>query len=1520
MLAEYPAPQVPSADANGGIRYQDVQAPDGLIQVRLGPVLSPQPIPGDLIELFWGEDPNDPNLDLKPPAAQLTIQEVTTYYVLNVRAAFVFEVGSGMQPVFFRLRTSSAWLYSEVTPIDVKLDVPGGFDPESSTEWINENLSPPVPESTDIGEDEAAKGVDVSIAPWENMDEGDRLTLAWSMQRISHPKLESGDVDQPVVVHVPPEAIQAGGDGDGLIVRYEIYDRVKNWSKWSLEARVNVEVDPNLLAAPLVVLAPSGELNLDELGSQDVQVMVMDAKIAPQSQIELTWNGQTADGNPVVRTVRGTYTGAFLFLNVPNEAAAAVAQGLAVLSYTATLAGVTQRSRRTTVRVIGEVQGLDAPSVEEAVGDELDPAGNATVRIEPYAIMEAGDIVLLRWVGAKANGDPTMYTKEQPITSGMKGNPVRIPIPAAELSVLNGGTVRVSYWVYPVGGGGPLESPEAAYRVGAEETLLPPPVVDYLDDGSGVLDPDRVPPAGTTLTVPAGANTQAGDEVRVEWLGKTGQPTDTYRDSFPVGGGTEGHPLPFPIDKSLVVNNLNASVTARYDVVRSGATLPAETVTFRVESAAAPNLPAPTVDGESGGLLDPDAWPSGTTLRVPAGVTVSQDRVDVFWQGRTGGEPDSFTDWLLVSAGMAGREVPFDVAYPYIDLNRGVQIEARYEITRAGNRLSSSVRAFLVGRVQRLPAPTVTEASGGVLDPADAPGGATVVVPVSAALKAGDEVTVHWEGAPGAGTTTVSKTVTGGGADKELPLIVPASAISPNIGRSVDIYYEVVRFNGGDVELSSTLTLRVEQTTEELLPPTMPDAQDGKLDPASVVGSGTAVVVAPYPGMEPGERVTLTMMGNGGGGSFTDFKDITGNSTGKPVDFSIPLARLVPNDGQAPVHVYFEVERLNGKVSQSSELIVAIARAALPAAEIDEADDDNLNPDDVPNGCTLRVRVAAKLRLGDIVELRWAGAPGDGSTTLRRTVQAGDVGKDLLEVLPFRYIEPNIGRTVELSYFIDRSDPLENETSPPSVYQVERRLGNGALLVLGARHNRSLYRESSAPRWLSAFNQQTSIPMLVEWQYEGEVASTSGTTFRDTKPHLLLHVRSADDRVTLNPANFVGSGSDSTATGVAAFVAHLDAGNMIGWGNALYGGNIPPTLITLDDIAEVTSTQSAFAARRTNNLVPVWGNASQGGSNAPAVEMVQVIGNSTAMAARTRNNSVVAWGTAANGATVPAPIAALTDIVGLYAAGSAFAGLRTAGHVIAWGVAAYGGTVPADIAALNDIADVCGDYTAFAALRRNGHVIAWGAAADGGTVPAAIAARNDIIEIRATARAFAVRARDGHVLAWGNAAYGGTVPADIAALNDIIEVSGTWGAFCARRANGTVVAWGNNAKGGLVPADIAALHDIVQVTGTAGAFAAIRRNGAVVAWGDQVRGGNTAPVAAQLTDVRAIYANTEVFAALTADKRVVTWGVAAAGGDSSAVQPVLRNGISYEATAASRGLAVQASRMQGATAPTSAIG
>ncbi|MCD9116520.1 hypothetical protein M3M50_07930 [Pseudomonas bijieensis] len=645
-------------------------------------------------------------------------------------------------------------------------------------------------------------------------------------------------------------------------------------------------------------------------------------------------------------------------------------------------------------------------------------------------------------------------------------------------------------------------------------------------------------------------------------------------------------------------------------------------------------------------------------------------------------------------------------------------------------------------------------------------------------------------------------------------------------------------------------------------------------------------VTIPAGNLVEGDTVLLHWADAAGVVSAYDAKRFyTRNDLGKPLYFTVPQAQ-VSRFLNCSVVLAYEVERLAGGENEPSEaLAFQVAKMPLPAPIIVQAKEDQLNPDDLPDSATVRIPREAWLNPADVVRLSLIGIPGEGSTVVTHKVLSGESGKALEIAMPYGVINANEGRSIVLSYTVNGGEP-----SPQAEYQVKRDIGSGELRVMGARYNRGLYRCSGCSRRLSAFHASTGRPILAQWQYDGDDAWVTGTSFRDTDSSRPLRVRTTDFQITVNPANVLGNGLDSVVTGEAAFIALRGMGDLVGWGSAIEGAKIPPTIISMDDMVEVSATAGAYAARRANGNVVAWGLATHGATmgELSRLDFTQVVGNGAAFAGIKRSGQLVAWGDPERGGFLPAPIDGYTDIVRVFGGASAFVAIRRTGEIVSWGAAASGGELGEEIGQLNDIDDVMGNYVAFSALRKNRRLIAWGGAEQGGALPEEIAYLDDIVELScANAQAFVARRASGHIVAWGEVTHGGVLPDLIRDLDDIVEVVANWHSFVARRENGHVVAWGAAETGGELSDEIARLNDIVQVVGSSRAFAALRKDGSVMAWGDITVGGDASPVAGGLTDVLAIYGNSHGFTALTGDGRVVTWGHAAGGGDSDAVQSLL---------------------------------
>ncbi|MDI3397966.1 hypothetical protein QLG12_07065, partial [Pseudomonas sp. V88_4] len=749
--------------------------------------------------------------------------------------------------------------------------------------------------------------------------------------------------------------------------------------------------------------------------------------------------------------------------------------------------------------------------------------------------------------------------------------------------------------------------------------------------------------------------------------------------------------------------------------------------------------------------------------------------------------------------------------------------------------------------------------------------------------------------------------------------------LKPGEGGTLVVSYDVLSEgeNGEIVRRPSAPAspLNIGEPKLELVKPILLGEKDGALEPKDLP-NGISEVTCPNPVNNPTKAkdvVHWQLHDDQGALLFTDSKSLNSLSAGKPVKFPLNAAFVQQyfeaRRGEQLSVRYHIVRFESGKTSYSNPKVFTIGTSQqqrLDPAEFKEAKGDQLNPDHVTAGATIIINASARLKADDEVIVTVAGK---SPTTLPAyPVKPTEADKELSSIkVPHSVILAEDGNTIELTYTVKRKAGGTDDPSVPAVYDVSNVIGAGKLKVMGARHNRSVYWASRASRWLMAFDATTGKPILAEWKYANSSTWTKGQNWLDTSPQEPLQVRTLDDHFTISEANIYGNGSESTSTGQAAFVALRDKNNMAGWGLPANGSAIPPTIITMNDIVEVSCTRSTYAARRSNNTTIAWSNTAGEGSDMSTVNptgFTRVVGNTTAFAGIKDDGTVHAWGIAGNGGTTSAEVKAITNAVEVTPAGYAFAVRLATGHVKAWGVAAHGGTVTPPIDTLDDIDELLGSLFAFAARRTNGTVVAWGHATYGGAVPAAIAGLTNITQLAcANNYSFCALLDTKQVVAWGPAAHGGTVPTLIASLTDIFSVVGTWAAFAALRENGHVVAWPETDAAGIVPAAIAARDDVVQIAGTSDAFAVLYKDGTVAAWGNATVGGNTAPVAAQLTDVVAIYANTHGFTALTADGRVVTWGQAAGGGDSSTVQPPLNGTVSYLATPASRGQALMASRL-----------
>lgn len=906
-------------------------------------------------------------------------------------------------------------------------------------------------------------------------------------------------------------------------------------------------------------------------------------------------------------------------------------------------------------------------------------------------------------------------------------------------------------------------------------------------------------------------------------------------------------------------------------------------------------------------------------VNTPASVFKLQDIVALTWQGTNAeGAPINHGP-LELPVTRVGVALTFTVPNDKVWAIAKGRASVSYVLKRTGeaDRPSKSVGISVEGEAIRLPAPTVDEAPAGTLDPNEH--WATVRIPWFAGRAASDLLTLIWEATrPGGGIVYYEDSRPVGDVPDDEPVLrnVSNAEIQRFDGLQVSVFYTVA--NDDEATLNVRESLRFEMQVGEVQPlfvtPRVEEAVPGTslIDPEAVPPLGCKLIV-PYLQTQPEDLVNYRWRGTGSNGSTSGSLRLTAQTAGREVPFTVPKQFVTNNLNRRIVIDYFIVR--DGKtLGYSFPLTLRVGNALLDfdPPSIDGARGDQIDASAVPAvGATVRLAAAYGLRVGDSGEIRWIGVAGGGTAIVPFRVESGEAGRDKLISVPQSVVLANVGREISLDCTVVRQAG-GRQYSRVAVYDVRATLGTGRLLVMGARSRGNYQNYGGGTAWLTALDATTRQPVKAWWRYNGEEGEVSGTTFRDTRPDRLLHVRISDDQVTINPQNLCGNGNfiASQEENSAAFAARTERGALVAWGKPARGGDLGDSLPAISDAISLSACGYAFAARQASGAVVAWGLSGNGGEVSepisPLRDIVAVSGNGYAFVALRRDGSLVAWGSPTWGAALPEPVAALRDVVRVIGNLHAFAALRANGSVVAWGHQTHGGNVPAAIAALIDVVDVVATDYAFAALRANGAVVAWGDYGYGGSVPGRIKLLTDIVELSGAEAAFAARRSNGSVVAWGYPSAGASVPAPIALLTDIRTVTGNNGSFVALLGSGRVVGWGRQA----IPTPIALLTDVVQVVCGGVAFAALRANGTVVAWGTADRGGEIPDyIAARLVNVRAIYGNTHAFAALTSSGEVVTWGRGPAGGNSDAVADQLNGKIFYEATALSRGLGMRETRL-----------
>jgi hypothetical protein len=775
----------------------------------------------------------------------------------------------------------------------------------------------------------------VTVQPYENMAEGDIVTVRWNADGndTAHAPLTAAELQKPVVIDIDSDTIEAGGVGEDLKITYQVYDLAYNWSLWSLHGRVNVP-DPTAPPVPWVTPTVGNQgtvIDVDALGSGDIEVAVEASGAATGENVTVHWAGTTATGQPVTYDTapqQPSRPNETLRFDVPNASVRPLAQGTARAWYTiASPVGIVRTSARRNLELSGQATRLLPPEVDEAKGSILDithiPASGAHPRVPQWDGMQAGDTVELVGEGRMGNGNPTRWGDTQVISANMVGKPVPFILPRNEVLPLVDGSLRLYYLVTPFGmakqGGrmqaqtlAPLRSDvlDLQIRDADAQPLLPIPTIPELVNGG--LDPDVHVTA--RLVVPVYPGIAAGDRVDIALRGGIVQ----HDDFIPVPAA--GTPPTFTLPNSVIEPNRNQSLTATYSVARvGGSSQNSQPLPFRIGTAAV-GLLAPTADeAPDGATLDPMAAVGGVTVRIPANASItSNDAVTVTLTGTPAGtETTPPTDGN--PAGMS-----FTLRAALVALNLGQPIVIHYTVTpKAGGapRMSAALRLNVLDfqpNDPRVPKPLVVEANGGfVLDLNTFAGDANVSVLVWPLMASGQRFWLRAIVGAASQILASNETVNVvGPISRSLPrnwlMVFPDQA---SLMLELKIAYDGNGEATARTFTSNSYTLRAELAMPTFPAPAVPEAVGGLLPGNSPVAR---LRVPAHAGLLAGDVATGFF-----GGSPLGSKPAT---PGAAMDFAIGGAMIAANIGRnVPCH--YAVLR-QGATWNSTNLMVAVTDPA----------------------------------------------------------------------------------------------------------------------------------------------------------------------------------------------------------------------------------------------------------------------------------------------------------------------------------------------------------------------------------------------------------------------------------------------------------------------------------------------------------------------------------------------------------------------------------------------------------------
>ncbi|SDR99342.1 hypothetical protein SAMN05216598_0175 [Pseudomonas asplenii] len=674
----------------------------------------------------------------------------------------------------------------------------------------------------------------------------------------------------------------------------------------------------------------------------------------------------------------------------------------------------------------------------DLLGEDNDATLVITQVRQGYVI---GDALRITLEGRTVDGAIVREVIDYDIPDDQIGRNTRLPLRNEVVRELVGGTAVLSYQRIRAGAEPQPSELTRLVIVGSFLSRLAKPVVleaigDFLDPTSLLVTVEISPYTGQ----------QASDRVDLYLLGTRANGEREFWHFFKMAGSTDA-PVLFHLQHDLDIDiaGLNGGRLEVHYVITNAEGERESLHTLLNVGEATATLPPPNVPEAPDGVLDPEASTRGANVVVPRAANLEEgDLVSVYWQGSKPGGNFSYRKFEVTSAWL-NSDIPFPIGQQYVEANKGGSVKAFYIVERGREPVRySHVLPITIGAALQLKEPEVletTEPGGNQLNPIHAETAVTVRVRYDG-MSNTDNIQVYWKGVAGIGSPVVAPKP-GNAAQGYVDFTLSgATAVGPNIGKVVEVSYEVTR--AGATQPSPLLNLSVLEIPQANLqrPKFYADNVEVTGDTLDV-RKAIKVRVLSWPLIAAGQKVWLRLEGRNASGAEHNYPlweattvSATWVSTGY-AEISVPASYLIELGDGSSLSATFKVTFDHSSVEANAQVFPTLGLRVknnpriLKAPVMRQADSLNDTLNLIKPLTTVHIEVDYEgMQIGDQITMVWEGTAGPGSTSQTQTVTA--LG---LQTFPVTYIvfNPNWNRTVRIYYRVLPKGATEEMDPSPTL-------------------------------------------------------------------------------------------------------------------------------------------------------------------------------------------------------------------------------------------------------------------------------------------------------------------------------------------------------------------------------------------------------------------------------------------------------------------------------------------------------